>query len=142
MDHRRYGRWMRPALGIDVAAPSDLAWEELVELANWRHWGPTVRGARLDDGSPLVSAGATGSVQTPLGLWLPFRIDSYDDSGPHRSWSWRIGGIPATTHTVIEQGPSQCRIEMNVPLLAPAYLGVVAVALARIRRRVEAKART
>jgi hypothetical protein len=39
---------------------------------------------------------------------------------------------------VIEQGASRCRVEMSVPLLAPAYLGIVAIALRRIKRRVEA----
>ena len=129
---------MRPTLGTDVDAPSEAAWQELTQLRNWPHWGPTVRAARLDDGGERVSAGATGSVQTPLGVWLPFRVEEYDDGDPRRSWSWRVAGVPATTHTVVALGPSRCRVEMSVPWLAPAYLGVVALALGRIRRRVEA----
>ena len=132
---------MRPTLGIDVEAPGKLAWQELIELSNWPHWGPTVRAARLDDGTRRVFAGATGSVQTPLGVWLPFRIDEWHDAGPRMSWSWRVAGVHATEHSVSELGVSRCRVEMNVPWLAPAYLGVVGLALTRIRRRVEAKAR-
>jgi Polyketide cyclase / dehydrase and lipid transport len=132
---------MRPTLGTDVAAPSEAVWEELTQLRNWPHWGPTVRAARLDGGGHGVSAGATGSVQTPLGVWLPFRVEEYVDDDPRRSWSWRVGGVPATTHTVLEKGASRCRVEMSVPLLAPAYLGVVALALRRIKRRVEEKSR-
>jgi hypothetical protein len=48
-----------------------------------------------------------------------------------------VAGVPATEHAVTAIGPSRCRVEMSVPLWAPAYLGVVRVALARIRRRVE-----
>jgi hypothetical protein len=109
---------MRPSLGIDVAASSERAWRELVELDRWPEWGPTVRAARLDDGSRRLHAGATGSVQTTPGLWLPFRVDEWVDAGPRRVWS--------------------CRVEMSVPWWAPAYLGVVALALRNIRRRAEA----
>ena len=132
---------MRLTLGLDVGAPSELAWLELIELASWPHWGPTVRAARLDDGSPLLHAGATGSVQTPVGLWLPFRVDRWEDTGPRRTWSWRVAGVPATSHTVTSRGDAWCRVEMSVPLLAPAYLAVVSPALARIRDRAEDRAR-
>ena len=132
---------MRPSLGTDVAAPGDLAWQELIEVDSWPRWGPTVRAARLDNGGERVFAGATGSVQTPLGLWLPFEVDHWHDVGPQRSWSWRVARVPATSHSVIEWGASRCRVEMSVPWLAPAYLGVVALALQRIKRRVEERTR-
>jgi hypothetical protein len=128
---------MGPRLCIDVAAPAELAWDELVELSSWPRWGPTVRSARLDDGAARLSAGAHGAVQTAGGVWLPFRVDDWVDDGPRRSWSWRVGGVPATEHAVIAQGPDRCRIEMQVPWWAPAYLAVVALALTRIRRRAE-----
>jgi hypothetical protein len=128
---------MRPRLGIEVAASSDRAWHELIALSCWPHWGPTVRSARLDDGSGRLSAGATGAVQTALGPWLPFRVESWRDDGPLRSWSWRVAGVPAAEHAVISRGPSRCRVEMSVPWWAVAYLGVVKVALMRIRRRAE-----
>jgi hypothetical protein len=128
---------MRPSLGIDVAAPQRFAWDELVELSCWPHWGPTVRSARLDDGSGRLYAGATGSVQTSLGLWLPFRVDDWCELGPRHRWSWRVAGVPATEHSVTSTGPLRCRVEMSVPWWAPAYLSVIALALARVRRRAE-----
>lgn len=127
----------RPGLGIDVAAPSERAWEELVALRNWPGWGPTVSGARLDDGGARVHAGATGSVRTPLGVWLPFTVDQWHEDGSRRTWGWRVAGVPATTHSVVARGRDRCRVEMTVPWFAPAYLGVVALALSRIRDRVE-----
>jgi hypothetical protein len=99
-----------------------------------------VRSAHLDDGSGRLTAGASGSVQTTLGFWLPFRVECWRDDGPLRSWSWRVAGVPATEHFVIDQGPSRCRVEMSVPWWAVAYLGVVRLALTRIRRQVEAVA--
>jgi hypothetical protein len=49
--------------------------------------------------------------------------------------------VHATEHSVTATGPSRCRVEMSVPWWAPAYLGVVAVALRRIRRRAEERVR-
>lgn len=128
---------MRPHLGIDVAAPSELAWEQLVVLDHWPAWGPTVSGARLDDGTRRLGPGATGAVRTPVGVWLPFAVEHWQDAAPERSWSWRVAGVPATSHSVLDRGRSGCRVEMSVPLAAVGYLGVVRVALARIKRRAE-----
>lgn len=128
---------MRPRLGMDIAAPADLAWQQLVELKWWPIWGPTVRSARLDDGSARLSADATGSVQTAVGVRLPFQIEDWCDDEPTRSWSWRVAGVMATEHMVIDRGPAQCRVEMTVPLWGAPYLGVVAVALRRIRHQCE-----
>ncbi len=127
-----------PTLSIDVAAPADRAWDELVELDRWPQWGPTVRAARLDDGHRRLHGDATGAVQTPLGAWVPFRVDRWHDDGVRRAWSWRVAGVPATAHAVTALEGSRCRVEMSVPWWAPAYLGVVALALRRIRTRAQA----
>src|SRR6478609_11763531 len=95
---------MRPTLGIDVAAPADRVWHELVELSCWPRWGPTVRSARLDDGTGRLYAGASGSVQTAVGVSLPFEVDGWCGDGPRRSWSWRVGGVHATDHSVTATG--------------------------------------
>ena len=128
---------MRPRLGIEIAAPSEFAWKQLTDLSCWPRWGPTVRSARLDDGSESLSAGATGSVQTVLGPWLPFRVEHWRVDGSLMSWSWRVAGVPATEHVVLSRGPSRCRVEMSVPWWAVSYLAVVRVALTRIRRQAE-----
>lgn len=128
---------MRPHLGADVAAPADRVWQQLVDLDHWPVWGPTVRAARLTDGSRVLSVDATGSLQTPVGVWLPFRVERWYDDGTVRSWSWRVAGVPATDHTVTALGPDRCRVEMSVPWVAAGYLGVIGVALARIKRRAD-----
>jgi hypothetical protein len=53
---------------------------------------------------------------------------------------WRVAGVSATEHSVISRGPSRCRVEMSVPWWAVSYLGVVRLALTRIRRRAEGAA--
>ncbi len=124
-------------LGTEVVGPREIVWRELADLDCWPRWGPTVRAARLNDGGREPHAGATGAVQTPVGLWLPFTIDEWQQDGETWSWSWRVGGVPATTHAVTALGANRCRLEMGVPWWAPAYLGVIRVALTRIRREVE-----
>ncbi len=133
---------MRPRLAIAIDAPADLAWEQLIDLRWWPRWGPTVRAARLDDGSYLLSAGATGAVEPLVGPWLSFRVDAWQVDADRRCWSWRVAGVPATEHVVVDLGPSQCRVEMTVPWWAASYLGVIAVALSRIRRYAEEAAGT
>ena len=128
---------MRPRLGIDIAAPADRVWHELVELRCWPRWGPTVRSARLDDGTGRLYAGATGSVRTAVGVSLPFEVDGWGENGQRRWWSWRVAGVEATEHSVTVTGPEACRLEMSVPWWAPAYLSVIALALRRIRGRAE-----
>lgn len=128
---------MRPGLSLEVAAPGALVWQQLIDLDSWPRWGPTVRSARLEDCSRQLSAGATGTVQTAVGVWLPFEVENWVDDGPVWSWSWRVAGVSATEHAVISRGASRCRVEMTVPWWAGSYLGVVGVGLARIRRHAE-----
>jgi hypothetical protein len=69
-------------------------------------------------------------VQPPLGPALPFTITGFV---PGRCWSWRVAGIPATTHEV-EPVEAGTRVTFGVPLWATAYLAVCAVALRRLER--------
>src|SRR5690349_1207557 len=110
-----YVAHVRPTLSVEVDAPADAAWRELVDLDRWPGWGPTVRAARLGDGTRLLRDGSTGAVQTPLGVWLPFAVTDWRDDGQSRSWSWQVAGVPATSHSVTALGASRCRVEMSVP---------------------------
>lgn len=118
-----------PAVERTVAAPPEAAWRVLTDLDAWPQWGPTVRGAELDEPGPL-RLGARGKVFTPVGVALPFAITEFDDG---RHWAWRVAGVPATKHAV-EPDAGGCRVAFSVPIWAPAYLTVCAVALNRIDR--------
>lgn len=116
-------------LAVDrfIAAPSETVWNLLVDLEAWPKWGATVTAARLDEGD-VLTLGVTGLVWTPVGIPLPFTIDEFV---PGRSWGWRVAGVPATRHGVDPEGDG-CRVWMTGPLWAPAYVPVLALALARI----------
>ena len=114
-------------VGRRMAAPPESAWQVLTDLDAWPRWGPSVRRAELDDGGPLA-LGSRGRVWTPVGLSLPFVVTEFERG---REWAWHVAGVPATRHSVTPDGDG-CRVTFGVPIWAPAYLAVCAVALKRI----------
>ena len=86
--------------------------------------------AWLGDGGTVIHEGSTGKVQPSVGPALPFTVT---ELVPGRSWSWRVAGIPGTTHAVEPVGAGT-RVTFGVPLWAPAYLAVCALALRRLER--------
>lgn len=113
-----------------IAAPPDAVWALLVDVESWPRWEPTVGLAWLDDGLSVIRSGSTGKVQAPLGPALPFSITEFV---PGRRWAWRVAGVPATSHEVEPVGAGT-RVTFRVPLWAPGYVAVCALALRRLER--------
>jgi uncharacterized protein YndB with AHSA1/START domain len=111
-----------------IAAPPAAVWDLLVDLHAWPEWGPTIRGARLDEPQTELALHATGTVQTSLIVSVPFVITEFD---PGRHWAWKVAGVPATRHWV-DPAADGARVGMAVPWWATPYLTVCAVALRRI----------
>lgn len=124
---------MAPEVSRGLDVPAEVAWDLLVDTTRWPDWGPTVTGAEIATGGDgtRITLGATGTVRTPVGLSLPFRITELD---PGRRWSWAVAGVAATAHRVEGLGPQRCRVTFEVPRWAPPYLAVCAVALRRLER--------
>lgn len=112
-----------------VQASPATVWSVLVDLEAWPRWGPTVARAELLDGTEL-GLGERGKVYTPVGMPLPFTITKFE---PRRCWAWQVAGVPATAHGVepVDEGT---RVWMSAPVLAAAYVPVLAIALQRIDR--------
>jgi hypothetical protein len=110
-----------------MPASPEAAWRVLTDLDAWPVWGPTVQGAELSEPGPL-RLGSRGKVWTPVGVPLPFEVTEFDDG---REWAWRVAGVPATRHTVTAHRDG-CRVTFGVPVWAPPYLIVCALALKRI----------
>jgi hypothetical protein len=111
-----------------IAAPSTAAWAVLVDLEAWPTWGPTIRGARLDHPYCELALHATGTVQTSVGISVPFVVSEFD---PGRHWAWQVAGVPATHHRVEPVGDC-ARVSIGVPWWAGPYLAVCTIALRRI----------
>lgn len=121
-----------------IEAPAADAWELLVDTRRWPVWGPTVRGAELDDGGHRIGSGTTGRVRTVAGPTVPFEVTDWQEG---RTWGWEVASLPATTHHVTEIGPGRCEVAFGVPWVAAPYLAVCRWALARIAAELESRAR-
>jgi uncharacterized protein YndB with AHSA1/START domain len=110
-----------------IAASPEAVWRVLTDLDAWPQWGPSVQRAELTEPGPL-RLGSRGRVWTLVGVALPFEITEFDDG---RGWAWKVAGVPATRHAVRTQ-EGGCRVSFGVPVWAPLYLTVCALALKRI----------
>jgi uncharacterized protein YndB with AHSA1/START domain len=124
-----YLGWQQRMLTVARFMPAapEAAWRVLTDLDAWPKWGPTVERAELDDAAPL-RLGSRGKVWVPLGLAAPFEVTEFEDG---RAWAWKVAGVPATRHAVTPQ-QGGCVVTFGVPIWAPPYLAVCALALPRI----------
>ncbi|MFW2380792.1 MAG: SRPBCC family protein [Acidimicrobiales bacterium] len=118
----------------DIGAPPATVWELLTDPHYWSEWGPTVREA--DVHGDRLQMGARGTVTTVAGVDLPFEITNYDEGS---RWEWKVGGVPATDHTVEPSGPDSCRVGFGVPWPAAPYLAFCRLALERLEKMATAK---
>lgn len=83
---------------IEVSGPVDVAsaWERYEVLENWPRWSPQIRAVDADE--PRLTPGMHGIVRGPVGIAVPFRIESVD--AETHSWTWRVAlaGMSATLH--------------------------------------------
>ena len=59
-----------------IEAPVPEVWHLLTDTSTWPVWGPSVRGATVNQ--PELALGATGTVDTIAGVRLPFEITAFD----------------------------------------------------------------
>ncbi|HKJ56692.1 MAG TPA: SRPBCC family protein [Nitriliruptoraceae bacterium] len=123
-------------VSFECAAPADVAWAVSSDLSLWPRWGPSVVAVEPAEGT--VVAGLEGRVRTPVGVWLPFVVDTIE---PGRRWTWRVAGVPATGHRVDAATSSTSRLVIEVPLWAAAYAVVCHVGLRRLAGLVEQRHR-
>jgi hypothetical protein len=117
---------------VEIQAPASAAWDLLTDTSRWSEWGPSV--SRVESAEQQIGPGSSGSVQTIIGIWLPFRVTEFVAG---HSWDWEVAGIPATGHRVESLGPDRCRVTFEVPLLAAPYLAICRLAAKRIRSILE-----
>ena len=97
-----------------------------MNVDRWSDWGPSVRA--VVSPTERIALGTRGTIETIVRARLSFEITEFE---PGRSWSWRVGGVDATTHTV-EAVAGGTRVTFGVPALAAPYVLVCVLALRRI----------
>lgn len=126
--HERIDGKRRLLVSRTVDAPTEAAWDLLVDTERWPEWGPSVRD--VEASTRRIETGTTGRVRTPVGLWLPFEISHCE---PYR-WTWTVARIPATGHRVETLPDDRCRVAFELSPLAAGYVPVCRRALERIER--------
>ena len=117
---------------VVIRADRSVVWRLVAEFGHWPSWGLSVRGveAPVDE----VAPGVQGRVRTVIGIRLPFLITSVV---PGESWTWKVAGIPATSHTVVDRGDGRLEVSFGVPWVAAPYLVVLWLSLRKLRALAE-----
>ncbi|MDV7349272.1 SRPBCC family protein [Halorubrum distributum] len=120
------------AVGRDVDASPERTARALRDTRRWPDWSPSVSGVESTD--RYVEAGTTGRVRV-AGARVPFRVTA----ATRLRWDWEVARIPATGHRVDRYSgdPDRCRVVIEVPLIAAAYVPVCRRALDRFAALVE-----
>ena len=74
-------------------------------------------------------------VRTPIGLWVPFSITEYEHEN---YWTWKVAGIQATGHRLIQINTNCCIVAFELPLSWLPYVIVCRIALKRMAKLIEA----
>jgi uncharacterized protein YndB with AHSA1/START domain len=71
--------------------PSARVWRMMTDTRTWPAWGSSVRGVDCKD--RYIRAGSSGRIRTPVGIWVPFVVGSFE---PEAYWDWRMAGVSVT----------------------------------------------
>jgi polyketide cyclase/dehydrase/lipid transport protein len=116
-------------------APAE-AWERYAQPARWPQWAPQILGVQVPE--PRLRAGLAGRVRGPLGVTLPFVVDSVDEAA--RQWAWTVSAGPVRLHLLhwVADGPgggstTGLRIDGPLPVVVP-YAPLAQLAIGRLVR--------
>jgi hypothetical protein len=121
---------------VEVSGPLDPAavWERYAVPSRWPDWLPQITGVDLS--TSRLAAGATGRLQAPMGVSIPFSVDRVDEDA--RTWAWtvRVGLLRLRLEHWVEDGQdggttTGMRVSGPGPLVA-AYAGQARAALERL----------
>ncbi|MBM7806661.1 hypothetical protein JOD57_002498 [Geodermatophilus bullaregiensis] len=115
-------------------APGEV-WERYARPARWPTWAPQILGVQVPE--PRLTAGLQGRVRGPVGLTLPFVVESVDEAA--RRWSWTVSAGPVRLHLLhwVTEGPdggSTTGLRITGPL--PVVVGYAPLAQLAIGRLV------
>ena len=110
-------------------------WERYAVPARWPEWAPQITGVEVP--VTRLAAGVRGRVRAPLGVVLPFVVETVDEAA--RRWSWTVSVGPVRMHLLhwVTEGPdggSTTGLQISGP--APLVVGYAPPARLAIGRLV------
>jgi hypothetical protein len=137
--------------------PVATAWERYDRLDLWPTWSPQLRSVSTDlapftgldddpdeDDGPdgraqthqRLTAGLTGRVHAPAGLWAQFTVLTLDAAAMRWSWQVRRGPLGVHLHHQVESTPDGSRTSLTLRGPAPLIVGYVPAAWYALHRLV------
>ena len=110
-------------------------WERYAVPARWPEWAPQITGVELP--AARLAAGVRGRVRGPLGVTLPFVVETVDETA--RRWSWTVSFGPVRLHLlhwVSERPDGGSTTGLRVTGPAPLVVGYAPLAHLAIGRLV------
>jgi hypothetical protein len=109
-------------------------WERYAVPTSWPDWLPQITGVDLS--TPRLSAGAKGKLHAPMGVSIPFTVDSVDEQARTFAWTIRIGLLKLRLENWVhdgEDGGAVAGMRVNGPgPLVGAYVGQAQASLERL----------
>jgi polyketide cyclase/dehydrase/lipid transport protein len=121
---------------LEVTGARDPAavWERYAVPGSWAEWLPQIE--RVDLSTPRLAAGSTGRLHAPMGVSIPFTVDSVDEGGRRFAWTIRFGLFKLRLENWVRDGPdggSVAGMRVNGPgPLVSGYAGQAQASLERL----------
>jgi len=125
------------SLRADGPRDPDEVWDRYVHPHRWPEWSPQIRA--IDASDSRIAPGTTGTVHGPGGLRVRFTVIEVNDTGPVRTWSWRVEALGVhmrLDHSVAPHGSgtrTTARIDGSA-LVVLLYAPIAQFALRRLVR--------
>jgi len=121
---------------VEVSGPRDASavWERYAVPGSWPDWLPQITGVDLS--TARLSAGAKGKLHAPMGVSIPFSVESVDEDARTFSWTIRVGLLKLRLENWVHEGSdggSVAGMRVNGPgPLVSAYAGQARGALEKL----------
>lgn len=111
-------------------------WERYARPALWSSWSPQISRVEVD--AERLSSGLTGRVVGPVGVFVDFTVETWDEAAHEWAWTVRPAGWDRLTlaleHGVLERDDGAAtwlRLRGPLPLVV-GYAGPARLALHRL----------
>jgi hypothetical protein len=119
---------------VSGSRDAEAVWERYAVPGSWPDWLPQITGVDLS--SPRLTAGARGKLHAPMGVSIPFTVESVDEQARSFAWTIRVGLLRLRLENWVHPSPdggSVAGMRVNGPgPLVSAYAGQAQAALERL----------
>lgn len=120
----------------EISVSPEAVWDIITDTHIWPEWGPSLLD--VDSNDRYIKLNSKGRVKTLFLFWLPFTVTNFRYM---HFWTWDIGPVKATGHTLTRKSAMSCELCFDMPWWAAFYIPVCWLALVRIVKITTSKRR-